>query len=64
MVRTVDSGRLTLAMVEVPDDQSEIEHFFSLKNDFSWENGTTAIDLTLVGEPGRKYSLILREGLD
>ena len=51
--------------MRVSSDDSQIEHFFSLKNDISWINGTAQIlDLSVVGEPNQTYSLQLGGGVD
>ena len=63
IVRTLNSGQAELSFVEILPtssslDESEFTHFFSLRSNQGWKQGTYMLrNVTLVGEPGREYLL-------
>lgn len=64
IVRNINQGQAQLNFVEIlqeNENQSQIAHFFSERSSQSWSLGTFKLEqITLVGEPGRDYSLTVK----
>ena len=44
----------------IGEAESEVSHFYSLRNAISWRNGTAYFDTMAVGEPGLTYRMLLK----